>query len=320
VTADKNELLSKLERIDVEGGGDCPEMVMEGIKRALEKALHKSEIFVFTDAPAKDGYLKNKIIRLIQEKQVTITFIITLGCEKPLGGFPLYNRLAQISGGQVYDINESEITTLMKFITKTLNIHRELVYVEDFMRDMKDTFVVTENISDIIVTVTGAIQRINLTNPDSQIVQLEPIVNLETVRIYQIISPKPGSWMIDTRVSNTGRLKITQVGQSNFDFGFSVTPPKSIEETFVPPQKGIKNHLVAKPHNFPNDYNFTHVTIISDHTTNRYDLSEVVPGLLITDKFEPPEQFKVTIHGTDDMGNEIKRLISTSVQPDMECK
>jgi hypothetical protein len=293
VTTDKIVLLNKLQQITTGSrfNYDCPELSMEGIRRAL-----------------------------IQEQQATITFFITDGCNPRAGGYPIYHRLAKLSGGLYFDLTENDISTVMQTTRKILNIHRDIVYVEDFRRKEQAQYVVSENTSDITVTVTGIEPRVSFTDPDEQKVDVTPKIDLKNVLVYQIENPKPGPWVIDAKVKDAGRLQITQVNPLSFEFGFSVSPPKTIKETFVRPLKGIENYLVVAPLNMPAGTTFSHVTITTKKATNRYNFREFTPGLFITDTFIQPDLFKVTVHGKDAKGNEIKRLISTSIKPEAECK
>lgn len=72
MTTDRQELIDTLNNVTLWGGGDCPESTLKGISLALEKALPKSFVYIFTDAIAKDFATDNEIMAQIQKKQTTV--------------------------------------------------------------------------------------------------------------------------------------------------------------------------------------------------------------------------------------------------------
>lgn len=71
ITSDREELLNILEEIEV-SGGDGPKKVLQAITAALDNALPKSLVYVFTDTIASDYESESKVIKMIQQKQATV--------------------------------------------------------------------------------------------------------------------------------------------------------------------------------------------------------------------------------------------------------
>ena len=62
------------------GGGDCPELSQEGLRRAVDKAIPKSCIYLFTDASAKGSHLANLVISEAQRKSIRLNYALTGSC------------------------------------------------------------------------------------------------------------------------------------------------------------------------------------------------------------------------------------------------
>ncbi|XP_078494900.1 uncharacterized protein LOC101242049 [Ciona intestinalis] len=81
-TTDVNHIISVLDKLQVHGGGDCPELSMSGIKNAL-KVIPKNnggcKIFFFTDATAKDSYFFSGTLKLFEENLCVFIPVLT-GC------------------------------------------------------------------------------------------------------------------------------------------------------------------------------------------------------------------------------------------------
>lgn len=118
-TADSNELVQWLNEIHPRGGGDCPEMALTGIKKALELSEAKSHAFVFTDAGAKDHEMEKEVIDLAKGKEITLNFLLTGKCKKETETGDVFDRLASKTGGQVKDLKKNEVgDVLTAMLTK----------------------------------------------------------------------------------------------------------------------------------------------------------------------------------------------------------
>lgn len=72
VTLNFTEMLNALNDLEIGGGGDCAETPLSGIKLALKYALPKSNVYIFSDATAKDYKLEDDVIDAIQMKQIVV--------------------------------------------------------------------------------------------------------------------------------------------------------------------------------------------------------------------------------------------------------
>lgn len=78
VTADHGVFRESMENITAFGGGDCPEVTVAAVKKALQLSLPNSYIYVFTDASAKDYRLQNEVLSMIQRKKSQVRNYLVL--------------------------------------------------------------------------------------------------------------------------------------------------------------------------------------------------------------------------------------------------
>ncbi|XP_063050249.1 von Willebrand factor A domain-containing protein 7-like, partial [Engraulis encrasicolus] len=74
-TTDADVFKQEINKLTASGGGDIPEMCLSGLLLALTAAPPSSDIFVFTDAPAKDAVLKSILTALIEATKSKVTLL-----------------------------------------------------------------------------------------------------------------------------------------------------------------------------------------------------------------------------------------------------
>ncbi|XP_023818662.1 von Willebrand factor A domain-containing protein 7-like [Oryzias latipes] len=128
------------------GGGDTPEMSLSGLQLALTGSPPNSEIFLFTDAPAKDECLKNTVIALIEQSKTVVNFMITNipGLRRRReanenqqqqqnqrvvrSDSQLYRDLAQASGGQAIQVSKTQLLQATSIITESTSYSLVLIH------------------------------------------------------------------------------------------------------------------------------------------------------------------------------------------------
>ncbi|KAI5633527.1 immunoglobulin i-set domain-containing protein [Phthorimaea operculella] len=110
-TRDRDDFKSALADIDVDGGGDCPEMSLTGIELGLQKSKPGSLLYVFTDASAKDPGKHEDVKSLAQSKGIQVVFVLTGRCSS--GSEVVYYQLAKETSGEVFHLDKKEIDKKM---------------------------------------------------------------------------------------------------------------------------------------------------------------------------------------------------------------
>ncbi|KAL7390224.1 hypothetical protein ABVT39_017352 [Epinephelus coioides] len=248
-TTDPEVFRNAINSLTATGGGDAPEMSLSGLQLALTSAPPSSEIFLFTDAPAKDAHLRNTVLALIEQTNTVVNFMITavLGFrhrrqsddslqqqqQQPISRMArsdaqLYRDLAQASGGLAIEVSKSELLEATSIITQTsssslvtlLQAARNPGKAENF------TFTVDESVKNLTVYITGNSVTFTLISPSgvsqestnttgSLITASQSVGNFKTLQLKQQV----GLWEIQMVSTNPYILKV--VGESPVDFLFN---------------------------------------------------------------------------------------------------
>ncbi|XP_029986618.1 von Willebrand factor A domain-containing protein 7-like isoform X1 [Sphaeramia orbicularis] len=250
-TTNPTEFKTKINALTATGGGDAPEMALSGLQLALTGAPPNSEIFLFTDAPAKDRHLLNTVNALIERTKtvvnIMLTGIIGLRGERSTNhgqyqlsrmlssDAQLFRDLAEASGGLAIEVSKSQLLEATSIVVESSS--STLVTLLKVARSSGGesgnfTFTVDDSVKNLTIYITGGIDKLTLTSPSgvSQEGTTGPLVtssqfvgNFHTVRLIMQV----GLWKMTLVSANAYTLKV--VGQSPIDFFF----------TFVEPSRGL---------------------------------------------------------------------------------
>uniref|UniRef100_A0A3P9MM20 von Willebrand factor A domain containing 11 n=1 Tax=Oryzias latipes TaxID=8090 RepID=A0A3P9MM20_ORYLA len=123
-TTDPEKMKAEISKLTATGGGDIPEMCLSGLQLALTGAPSSSQIYVFTDATAKDIALKDTIVALIRSTKSTVSFFMTGTSSRRrrslrAASFEDYKDLALASGGQAIQVSKAQLPQATDIILDT---------------------------------------------------------------------------------------------------------------------------------------------------------------------------------------------------------
>ncbi|XP_040907014.1 von Willebrand factor A domain-containing protein 7-like [Toxotes jaculatrix] len=272
-TTDPNVFKNAINSLSASGGGDAEELSLSGLQLALTNAPLNSEIFLFTDAPAKDKQLQSTVIALIERTQTVVNFMISTSTvtsrRRRSGSIPqqysriaasdaqLYRDLAQASGGQAIEVTKNELPLATSIITQTSS--SSLVTLLQAARDPGRAdnflFIVDETVINLTVYITGTTVTFTLISPNGEtqqstdatgslITASQSVGNFKTLRLKKEV----GQWEIRMVSTNPYTLKV--VGQSPIDFLFdfvaaSQGPFSGFDALDTRPRAGLNGSLLV---------------------------------------------------------------------------
>ncbi|XP_067465263.1 von Willebrand factor A domain-containing protein 7-like [Thunnus thynnus] len=271
-TTDPQVFEDALNSLTATGGGDEEELSLSGLQLALTAAPTSSDIFVFTDAPAKDKDLKSTVIALIERTQTVVNFMITGSTvlnrrrqrddkqqhsKIAASDVQLYRDLAQASGGQAIEVTKSELPAATSIITESsssslvtlLQAARSPGKADNF------SFVVDETVTKLTVYITGRSLTFTLISPTGESQQStdttgslisasQSVGNFQTLQL----NTQVGQW--EMRMVSTNPYTLKVIGQSPIDFLFdfveaSQGPFTGFDVLDTRPRAGVNGSLLV---------------------------------------------------------------------------
>jgi len=228
VTTEPLALQAVVEAVELVGGGDCPEPSLGAVLAAVGRAAPNSQLFVFTDASAKDAELAGGVADAAVARRVRLDFVLTDRC----GGAdfdPVFARLARATGGSVLLIGEDEVPDLLAMIEPGLGGNLEPLLIVDVVLDDEQrtwsvpvesnlesvTFAMSVERPDLVTVLRPGGIAVQASDPDAEVTELS------TGRIVTVASPQAGSWSM--QVAGDGPLWATASGVGSLglvDFRF----------------------------------------------------------------------------------------------------
>ncbi|XP_029009131.1 von Willebrand factor A domain-containing protein 7 [Betta splendens] len=336
-TTDPDKMKQEIAKLTAAGGDDIPEMCLSGLQIALTGAPASSQIYVFTDAPAKDINLKDTIIALIQSTKSTVSFFLTAVFRRRRRSVSSstdpYKEMALASGGQIIQVAKNQLPQATDIIldTSTSALVTVLQQARNNGKPETFSFMLDESLQNITIYITGTSMTFTLTNPaglsqkDSEangnLGTIQTVGNLRRIRINA--DKQTGTWQMNINTNQPYTLKVT--GQStitfiyNFVERFEGAHPGYVVLTGRPQTGRPANLLVSvMGRKGPSSLNVKEISLVqvfSSEPAAEGIISEISNGdILVTVDTVPVGEFVVALKGTDQVSNsEFQRQSTTQV-------
>lgn len=233
-TSDPQVMKKEISKLTANGGGDLPEMCFSGLQLALTTAPGSSDIFVFTDATAKDIDLKDTIVALIRSTKSTVSFFMTKNGRRRrrsiTASFNDYKDLALASGGQAIEVTKGQLPQATDVIldSSTSALVTVLQQARNPGKPETFPFMLDESLKNITIYITGTSLSFTLTTPsgvtqsssqaNGALGTIQTVGNLWRIRVKA--DKESGTWKISITSNNPYTLKITGQSTINFIYDF----------------------------------------------------------------------------------------------------
>uniref|UniRef100_A0A3Q2GH42 Hemicentin-1 n=1 Tax=Cyprinodon variegatus TaxID=28743 RepID=A0A3Q2GH42_CYPVA len=327
ITTDPKKFQQDLQELFVQGGGDCPEMSIGAIKKALEVSLPGSFIYVFTDARAKDYRLKRDVLRLVQLRQSQVVFVLTGDCgDRSQPGYRAYEEIAATSSGQIFHLDKQQVNEVLKWVEETvqaMKVHL-LSSNHDSAQENKWEVPFDPSLREVTVSLSGPAPQIELSDPFGRVIGaeqgLQELLNIpNSARVVNLKFPRPGSWKLKVSCSGRHTLRVTGVSSLDFRAGFSTLPVLEFSQTRERPIKGLPTHVMLKCTGLKPPGYLSQVELMSASGRSLRTIPVPLPtdlgqqGLWTLPEFRtPPQSFFIKVTGNDETGFLFQRLSSVS--------
>ena len=221
VTGDAAVFKGALAGLTASGGGDCPELSMQGLFNAVSAADKGAQVYLFTDASAKDAARMGSILDLASAKRSKI-FTPLFGSCSPYD--PAYFTLARHTGGQVFILNPSEagqVARLSEVFSRSDSVDVFAVNGTLSAAPVTYQFPVDSHLSRLnisVAAVSGA--TVEVRRPGGSVLTATTpgvtSIPLGNATVYSLAAPDTGTWRIT--VSGIDQFSILVNGASDLTF------------------------------------------------------------------------------------------------------
>lgn len=332
------EMISALRNLTLYGGGDYPEYSMSGLRKCIEECQNHSTVFVFTDATSKDYLEYDDVTAIAISKNITVDFMLTGGCcrkkrntyrQKRQTLNSVYDLIAEATGGNIYRISASQITTFLQEVTEERFPSATAIIDVLFMNTSHSNnfqFVADSYVKNIKIVITGTSNTadVDLTNTSGSLIENGEATVLSEIPdkvVITVVETSPGLYNITRKSQIAWEVNIT--AQTDVDFDYFIL--EKYENDYLyrisrNPIAGDNYTIEITVYNLLNYSNALSEVILTDNYgsieyLNITSVSSSYATVALASMQFIAEEYQVSISGIDEHGNTFRRTSSSKIRP-----
>lgn len=211
-TEDRAIILSTFDKIYADGGGDAPELCLSGLENILKNLPDKSyaEIFVYTDAPAKDVEKESLVLGLIEQKKARVAFLLT-GSLASSRDISVYKAISRASDGDIISVSTSNILQTVDFLVDRSDSTSEPILNLNSLTGTKSIdFEVDGSVTSFKISINNliSVSSINVKQPNGMVVTPSTSTILTGFILYEFKYPVFGKWSLNVVTPTTSSYSV----------------------------------------------------------------------------------------------------------------
>ncbi|KAK8764664.1 hypothetical protein V5799_032726 [Amblyomma americanum] len=301
-------------------------MALTALREALRLSLRGSQVYLFTDARAKDYHLLAAVLAFVQLKESQVVFFLTGDCGDPTQpGLVAFQQIAAASSGHVFRLRETDVKEVANFVKASMQPDKvSLVSVDARSQDIHLLEMnIDSTVRELMVSISGERPQLVLINPQGRSLaagaDMDVALDVANALAVVVRAPAAGRWQM--RVSSAdGRhtVRATGVSEAGFRHGFSRQPVEGMRHTQRTPLSGSPAYVLVNGSSSSIVLRELHLVSVSGGQLAKLVLNPVSRRATLynaSTSFVPPDDFFfLKVVGTDKAGYPVNRLTPTALR------
>jgi len=223
-----------LDQLTPEGGGDCPDLSLTGLRSAIDNCNSDCSVFIITDADPKDKGMLEDVKKLIMTKRIQVNFILTGSCNNVTVD-PVYYQIAEFSLGLVVRIAKSDFASVIPFIDRAIDHHQRhallVVNRVPFPRANRFVFDVIDNttITELYFSGPGVVVNVFPKDGSDPPLEIAQNISLPMFSVYYFKGAKPDTYLLEVESTGLTSIRVHGYAEDGFDVGDDIDLRVSFE-------------------------------------------------------------------------------------------